>query len=64
PITTVDKTIIDCAFTHVDDRQIRLAIFQALQRGMTTKKKLLQQAGNRPARVLKLVSRFVGEVEL
>jgi len=64
PITTVEKTIIDCAFAHVDDRQIRLAIFQALQRGMTTKRKLLEQASNRLARVLELVSRFVDEVEI
>lgn len=64
PITTVDKTIIDCAFAHIDDRQIRFAVFQALQRGMTTKQKLLKQASNRPIRVLELVNRFVGEVEL
>ena len=64
PITTVDKTIIDCAFAPVDDSQIRLAVFQALQRGMTTKQKLLVQASNRPTRVFELVTRFVGEVEL
>ena len=64
PITTVDKTIIDCAFAYVDDGQIRTAIFQSLRRGMTTKQKLVEQTRNRPARVLELVSRFVEEVEL
>jgi len=64
PITTVDKTIIDCAFAHVDVHQIRLAVFQALQRGMTTKKKLLEQASNRPTRVFEMVNRFVEDVEL
>jgi predicted transcriptional regulator of viral defense system len=64
PITTVDKTIIDCAFAYVDDGQIEMAIFQSLQRGMTTKQKLIEQAKNRPARVLELVSRFVDEVNL
>ncbi len=64
PITTVDKTIIDCAFTHVDDEQIRIAIFQSLRRGMSTKQKLIDQARNRPARVLELMSRVVREVKL
>jgi len=64
PITTVDKTIVDCAFAHVDVGQMRTAIFQSLRRGMTTNQKLIDQARNRPSRVLELVSRFVGEVEL
>jgi len=62
-ITTVDKTIVDCAFAHVDDIHIRLAIHQSLQRGMTTKQKLNEQARARPARVLELVRKFAGEVE-
>ena len=64
PITTVDKTISDCAFAYVDDEQIRIAIFQSLRRGMSTRKKLINQARNRPARVLELISRFVREVKL
>lgn len=64
PITTVDKTIVDCAFAHVDDEQIRIAVFQSLRRGMTTKRKLVDQAKNRPARVQQLISRIVKEVEL
>jgi len=64
PITTVDKTIIDCAFAHVDDQQIRIAIFQSLQRGMTTKQKLIDQSRNSPTRVFELVNKIVGEVKL
>ena len=63
-ITTVDKTIVDCAFAHVDDEQIRIAVFQSLRRGMTTKQKLVDQAKNRPARVQELISRIVEEVKL
>ena len=63
-ITTVDKTIVDCAFAHVDDEQIRIAVFQSLRRGMTTKQKLVDQAKNRPARVQQLISGIVEEVKL
>lgn len=64
PITTVDRTIVDCAFTHVDDEQIRLAIFQSLRRGMTTRQKLINQTRNRPMRVQELISMVVEEVKL
>ena len=64
PITTVDRTIVDCAFAHVDDEQVRTAIFQSLRRGMTTKRKLVNQAQNRPARVQEFISRIVDGVEL
>ena len=63
-ITTVEKTIVDCAFAHVDDEQIRIAVFQSLRRGMTSKRKLVDQAKNRSARVQQLISRIVEEVEL
>jgi predicted transcriptional regulator of viral defense system len=64
PITTVDKTIIDCAFAHVDDEQIGIAVFQSLRRGMTTKQKLIDQASNRPARVQALITKAVEEIQL
>lgn len=63
-ITTVEKTIVDCAFAHVDDEQIRIAVFQSLRRGMTSKRKLVDQAKNRSARVQQSISRIVKEVEL
>jgi predicted transcriptional regulator of viral defense system len=64
PITTVDKTIIDCAFAYVHDEQIRMAVSQSLRRGMTTKQKLIDQAKNRSARVQDLISRAVEEMQL
>jgi predicted transcriptional regulator of viral defense system len=64
PITTVDRTIVDCAFAHVDDEQIRTAIFQSLRGGMTTKRKLVNQAQNRPTRVQEFIRRIVEEVKL
>lgn len=64
PITTVARTIVDSAFAHVDDQQIRLAIFQSLRRGMSSKKKLINQAQNRSARVQELINMIVKEVDL
>ncbi|MFO7681712.1 MAG: hypothetical protein R6X34_16840 [Chloroflexota bacterium] len=63
-ITTVARTIVDCAFTYVDDDQIRLAVSQSLHRGMTTKQKLIDQTENRPKRVGELIKRLVEEVIL
>lgn len=64
PITTVARTIVDAAFAHISDEQIRMAIIQSLRRGMTTKLKLLQQADKRPVRVQDVISSFVAEVTL
>lgn len=64
PITTVAKTIVDCAFSHVDDEHIELAIVQALQRGITTKPKLIDHARQRSTQVQRLVNRVVGGVKL
>lgn len=64
PITTIDKTILDCAFAHVADEQIRIAVLQSLRRGMTTKQKLIDQASNRSARVQALIGQTVAEIQL
>lgn len=63
PITTVTRTITDAAFAHVGNEQIRLAITQALQRGMTTPNKLLTQAEHRPTRVYELICSLIDEVK-
>ncbi|MCZ7667865.1 MAG: hypothetical protein M5U34_11995 [Chloroflexi bacterium] len=62
PITTIARTLVDCAFAHVDEDQIRLAVSQSLHRGLTTKQKLIEQTENRPKRVQKLIKKLVGEV--
>ena len=64
PITTVAKTIIDCAFANVGDEEVRLAILQSLRRGMTTREKLIQESKKRSARVQELVGQTVEGVEL
>ena len=64
PITTVARTIIDCAFAHLDDEQIRLAVSQSLRHGMTTKQKLINPTENRPTRIWELINSLVEEVSL
>ena len=64
PITTVAKTIIDCAFANVGDEEVRLAILQSLRRGMTTREKLIQESKKRSARVQELVGQTVEGVKL
>lgn len=64
PITTVAKSIIDCAFANVGDDEIRLAIYQSLRRGMTTREKLIQESKKRSARVQSLISQIVEGIKL
>lgn len=64
PITTVARTIVDCAFAHLDDEQVELAVSQSIQRGMVTKQKLVDEAENRPARVQQLIKKSIEEVVL
>jgi predicted transcriptional regulator of viral defense system len=61
-ITSVARTISDCAYAFVDEQQIRLAISQALQRGMTTKKQLINQSMHRPNRVQALILSILEKV--
>jgi predicted transcriptional regulator of viral defense system len=64
PITTVPRTIVDCAFAHMDDAQIKLAVSQSLQRGITTKQKLITQSETRSVRVQELIKNAIKEVTL
>jgi predicted transcriptional regulator of viral defense system len=61
-ITSVARTISDCAFAFVDEQQIGLAISQALQRGMATKQQLIDQAMRRPKRVQELILSIIDKV--
>ncbi|OGO60080.1 MAG: hypothetical protein A2032_03545, partial [Chloroflexi bacterium RBG_19FT_COMBO_49_13] len=51
PITTVERTIRDIISAGVAEEQVRLAIHQALQRGLTDREKLLHQARGAKGRV-------------
>jgi len=64
PITTVAKSIIDCAFANVGDEEVRLAILQSLRRGMTTREKLIKESKKRSGRVQELVGQTVEGVKL
>lgn len=62
-ITTVERTICDCAFDQIEDHHILMAIRQALQRGMTTKEKLLQQSTKRSKRIQTLIRKGIQGVK-
>lgn len=64
PITTVAKAIIDCAFANVGDEVVRLALYQSLRRGMTTKENLIQESEKRSARIQRLISQTVEGIKL
>ena len=63
PITRVARTIVDCAFSHVEDEQIRLAIFQSLRRGITNQAALIEESKRRSKRVQELIKRIVEEIK-
>lgn len=58
-ITSVARTICDCAFDQVEDHHILIAIRQALQRGMTTEEKLIVQAMRRSNNIQNLIRRGI-----
>ena len=60
-ITTVSRTIIDILSTNGDFDQIRLAISQALDRGLTTHEKLIHQAKQRSEKITKLIIKLIDQ---
>lgn len=55
PVTTLARTLADLAVSGLGEEQIRLAISQALERGLITRKALkkdAQKRGGRPARLI------------
>lgn len=64
PITTVAKTITDCAFANISEEEVRLAILQSLRRGMTTREKLIQESKKRSARIQRLTEHAVEGIKL
>ena len=62
-ITTVARTIVDVLATHTDTDQVRMAISQAIAKGMTTREKLIVQAQKRSKNILcQIESLIKGEV--
>lgn len=55
PVTSPERTIVDCAVTGVQPEQVELAIEQALARGLTTVSRLRGAASGRSRRVRDLI---------
>ena len=61
PITTVERTITDLIAIGTAEEQIRLAIQEALQRGLTDRERLLYQAQRAGGKVTNIVQRILSE---
>lgn len=55
PVTSPERTIIDALETGAQPEQIEMAVHQALERGLTTPRRLQAAASTRPARVRKFI---------
>jgi predicted transcriptional regulator of viral defense system len=62
PVTSPERTIVDALETGAQPEQIEMAIHQALDRGLTTPRRLRAAASTRPARVRKFIKRRLGGV--
>ncbi|MGA2928919.1 MAG: type IV toxin-antitoxin system AbiEi family antitoxin domain-containing protein [Solirubrobacteraceae bacterium] len=61
PVTTPERTIVDSLQTGTQPEQIELAVHQALERGLTTPRRLRAAAAERPARVRSLIEHALAE---
>jgi hypothetical protein len=62
PVTSAERTIVDVLETGAQPEQIEMAIRQALERGLTTPRRLRVAASPRSARVRKFIERRLEEV--
>jgi predicted transcriptional regulator of viral defense system len=60
--TNPERTIIDSLEAGTQPDQIELAVRQALERGMTTPRRLRSAATNRPARVWRFIDHLLAEI--
>lgn len=60
PITTVERTLADLIANGLAEEQIRLAIQEALRRGLTDREKLLHQAQRTGGKVANMVQKILG----
>jgi predicted transcriptional regulator of viral defense system len=61
PVTSPERTIVDSLEAGTQPEQIELAVHQALQRGLTTSRRLRAAAASRPTRVRAFVDRLLAE---
>jgi predicted transcriptional regulator of viral defense system len=57
PVTSAERTIVDALEAGAQPEQIEMAIRQALERGLTTPRRLRAMASTRPARVRRFLER-------
>jgi predicted transcriptional regulator of viral defense system len=62
PVTSPERTIVDALEAGAQPEQIEMAIRQALERGLTTPRRLRAAASPRSARVRKFIERRLEEV--
>jgi predicted transcriptional regulator of viral defense system len=60
PITTVERTIADVAFSGLAADQVQNAIKGAIYRGLTTRQQLIAMADRRGGRVMRIFSQVLG----
>jgi predicted transcriptional regulator of viral defense system len=63
PITTVERTLADLIKSGLAEEQVRLAVREAMQRGLTDRSKLLQQVQRSGGRTAKLLKEILDETE-
>lgn len=61
PVTTVARTIADVAASHLAEEQVRLAIREALDRGLVTPEELRSQAEKRGGRAKLIIDNLLRE---
>jgi predicted transcriptional regulator of viral defense system len=62
PVTTPERSIVDSLDAGTQPEQIELAIRQALERGLTTPRRLREVAEGRSSRVRRIIERALGAV--
>ncbi len=62
PVTSPERTIVDCLETGTQLEQVEMAIRQALDRGLTTPRRLRAAAAKRSSRVRSFIDRVLSEV--
>jgi predicted transcriptional regulator of viral defense system len=62
PVTTPERTIVDALAAGTQPEQVALAIHQALERGLTTRRRLQAATTDRSARVRGLIDQALQEM--
>lgn len=62
PVTTIERTLADLAISGLVEEQIRLAIAQALERGLITREALRKYAQRRGGRAEQLIGKTLAEI--